>query len=65
MTEERERKRNRQGPKSRQASSPNEVGYKEEREARRTQGGKGTTKNLTLHQSHEAYQLKSWGGKPP
>jgi hypothetical protein len=24
----------------------------------RPQGGKGTTKNQTFHQSHEAYQLK-------
>jgi hypothetical protein len=47
-----------------QASSPNEAGHKEEREALRTQGGKGTIKNLTLHQSHEAYQLKRGGGKP-
>ncbi len=41
-----QRKRNNgQGPKSRQASSPNEAGHKEEREPLRTQGGKGTTKN--------------------
>jgi len=53
-----------QGPKSRQASSPNEAGHKEEREPLRTQAGKGTTKNRTLHQSHEAYKLKRGGGKP-
>jgi hypothetical protein len=35
--------------KCRQANSPKEASHK---------GGKGTTKNPTLHQSHEAYQLK-------
>ncbi len=65
MTEQKERKRNKgQEPKSMQASSPKEAGHKEEREPLRTQEGKGTTKNQTLHQSHEAYQLKRGGGNP-
>ncbi len=44
---EREKRNKGQGPKSRQASSPNKAGHKEKRE---------TTKNRTIHQSHEAYQ---------
>jgi hypothetical protein len=51
-TPQRKRKRNKGGqrPKSRQASNPNKGG---------PQGGKGTTTNRTLHQSHGAYQLKT------
>jgi hypothetical protein len=48
----RKRKRNKgQGLKSRQASKPKQGG---------PQGGKGTTKNRTLHQSHGAYQPKTF-----
>ncbi len=45
------RKRNKgQGPKSRQANSPKVAGHKEERAPLRTEP--------TLHQLHEAYQLR-------
>jgi len=45
--QEREKRNKWQGPKSRHASSLNNAGHKEK---------KGTIKNGTLHQWHEAYQ---------
>jgi len=48
-TQEREKKRNKgQAPKSKQTNSPKEAGHQEE---------KGTIKNQTLLQLHEAYYI--------
>ncbi len=56
------RKRPRKEEKQKQGTMT-KVQARKQPKGDRSQGGKGTIKNQTLHQLHEAYQLKRGGGK--